>query len=88
MNHLIYKPNDFYININFEKIKNDLKILYKNVKDCDSIVIINIEDEMQISVNNFGKVELFFDTICEYTSHVAKIENLFKKQISCFNLNI
>ncbi len=48
----------------------------------------DIEDEMQISVNNFGKVELFFDTICEYTSHVAKIENLFKKQISCFNLNI
>lgn len=80
MNHKIYKPNNLYANIDFKKIKDELKLSF-NLDDFKSIVIIHISDRIKLSVNNFGKIEIFFSDTYDYTQDINIIENTFKKQI-------
>lgn len=85
-NHIFY-PKNIYTNIDFESIKKDIKKANEKYEDYGSIIIL---DNLSwfLSINNLGKVQLFYDTIDEESikNTVKNIEKIFKKQIDEFEI--
>ncbi|HGM3507136.1 TPA: hypothetical protein ACKOR7_001711 [Clostridioides difficile] len=83
-----FYPNNIYLKINFLKIKEQLKSIYKNdLSDCGSICIIERKD-YSISVNSIGEVNIYYDSKFKQCAQdaVKDIELMFKSQIRSFYL--
>lgn len=81
-------PNNIYPKINFLKIKEQLKSIYKNnLSDCGSICIIE-KEHYSISINSIGEVNIYYDSkFKQYAQDAVKdIELMFKSQIRSFYL--
>ncbi|MCC0659236.1 hypothetical protein [Clostridioides difficile] len=82
-------PNNIYPKINFLKIKEQLKSIYKNnLSDCGSICIIERKD-YSISINSIGEINIYYDSRYEnkIQNVVDEIEQLFKSQVKNFSVS-
>lgn len=87
-NNKIFYPQTIYLNINFDLIKKNIKNIYTKCEDFGSILAIYC-DEYIISVNNIGKIEIFFDKELDYAiimKEISSIEFIFKKYINDFKI--
>lgn len=85
-NYRVLNPNNFYSNIDFETIKNNIKISYPNVIDYGSIISIE-NASSYISVNRLGKFEIFIKSDKEEIDNtIDEIVKLFKSQVEDFAL--
>ena len=84
-NNSIFYPKDIFLNINFESIKNELKLENKNFEDYGNIIIFKL-DQYFYSINSFGKLQLFYNSLCQPNVNdlINTVENKFKKQVSNF----
>ncbi|HFL3270324.1 TPA: hypothetical protein ACG3I2_002332 [Clostridioides difficile] len=83
-----FYPNNIYPQIDFLKIKRQLKSIYKNdLSDCGSICIIERKD-YSMSVNSLGEVIVYYDSKFKQCVQdaIRDIELMFKSQIRSFYL--
>ncbi|HBG4840126.1 TPA: hypothetical protein KQF09_003251 [Clostridioides difficile] len=83
-----FYPNNIYPQIDFLKIKRQLKSIYKNdLSDCRSICIIERKG-YSLSVNNIGEVNIYYDLKFKQCIQdaIRDIELMFKSQIRSFYL--
>ncbi|EGT4205774.1 hypothetical protein LWE95_14935 [Clostridioides difficile] len=84
-----FYPNNIYPQIDFLKIKRQLKSIYKNdLSDCGSICIIERKD-YSISINSIGEINIYYDSRYEnkIQNVVDEIEQLFKSQVKNFRVS-
>ncbi|ENY8602711.1 TPA: hypothetical protein KPF65_002916 [Clostridioides difficile] len=84
-----FYPNNIYPQIDFLKIKRQLKSIYNNsLSDCGSICIIERKD-YSISINSIGEINIYYDSRYEnkIQSIVGEIEQLFKSQVKNFSVS-
>ncbi|CZR99128.1 hypothetical protein CDFC105_70475 [Clostridioides difficile] len=84
-----FYPNNIYPQIDFLKIKRQLKSTYKNdLSDCGSICIIERKD-YSISINSIGEINIYYDSRYEnkIQNVVDEIEQLFKFQVKNFRVS-
>ncbi|EIJ0739830.1 hypothetical protein KWT25_21200 [Clostridioides difficile] len=84
-----FYPNNIYPQIDFLKIKRQLKSIYNNsLSDCGSICIIERKD-YSISINSIGEINIYYDSRYEnkIQSIIGEIEQLFKSQVKNFSVS-
>lgn len=86
-NNIIFYPKQIYIDLDFKNIKNNLSKTYKEHQDYGSIFIAENSSYL-MSINNIGKLQVFYDFIEEETVDeiIFEIELEFRKQISDFKI--
>ncbi|ENY8915045.1 TPA: hypothetical protein KOO43_000465 [Clostridioides difficile] len=84
-----FYPNNIYPQIDFLKVKRQLKSIYKNdLSDCGSICIIERKG-YSISINSIGEINIYYDSRYEnkIQNVVDEIEQLFKSQVKNFSMS-
>lgn len=86
-NNQIFYPQNLYLNINFENVKNELKYNYKEYEDYGSIISI-FHNNFLMSVNSFGKIQVFYNAIDNkaLVKGLNNVESIFQKQIKDFKI--
>ena len=86
-NNIIFYPKQIYIDLDFKNIKSNLSNMYKEHQDYGSIFIAQNTSYL-MSINNIGKLQVFYDFIEEETVDeiISEIELEFRKQISDFEI--
>ncbi len=83
-----FYPNNTYLNIDFEKIKDALKRDKNyNYKDCGSILIIHTP-EFMFTLNYIGKIQVYYNCISNsiINEKIKEIEKMYRKQINNFKI--
>lgn len=84
----IFFPKEMFFSIDFDLIKQKIKKHYTEYDDFGSLLIVSADGTM-ISVNNLGKVEMFYNNSQQEKSiktHISAIENIFKESIENFKI--
>lgn len=86
-NNHVFMPNNTYIGINFDFIKDNIASTFKDYEDYGSIIVVR-NQEIMMSVTNTGKIQLFYDIIDNSVieRHITAVESLFKDQVCGFSL--
>ncbi len=87
-NNKVYYPEMIY-SIDFDYVKNILKGSNDIFTDYGSVIALNQKD-MLLTLNNIGKIEVFYNSIDEglLTEKVKDIENVVKKNIIDFKIKM
>ena len=85
--NIIYYPKNIYLDLDFDKVKSDFNKLNTDCQDFGSIIIIK-NPSTTVSINDIGKVQIFYDNInqSELNNNIKDIEKIFQNQINDFEI--
>ncbi|MGA4486519.1 hypothetical protein ACPA3B_24280 [Bacillus bombysepticus] len=83
-----FYPNDLFININFESVKEKLKDTFPYSQDFGSIFITRSE-AYEISINDIGRIGIHYTNLSnqELKELLNQIEAKFQDNIQSFQIN-
>ncbi|CAI3206084.1 hypothetical protein [Clostridium neonatale] len=86
-NNVTFYPKQIYIDLDFKNIKSNLSNTYKEHQDFGSVFVAQNSTYL-VSINNIGKLQVFYNFIEEKTVDeiISEVELEFKKQISDFEI--
>lgn len=86
-NSQIFYPKSVYLDLDFNVIKENLKLIVPNYSDYGSIIVLK-DDQYYYSVNDIGKVEVFYNELdnIQIEKSIKRIESIFRIFVDDFRI--